>query len=121
MTVFAPWIPAVVYATLIFIFSHQREPLGPQLPQLVSDYVLHFLEYGFFAVTVLWGLTSGLRKLLSRQSSLAAWALTCLYGVSDEFHQSFIPERDASLQDLALDAFGALVFVFVIHKRYHPK
>lgn len=47
------------------------------------------------------------------------WVTLCclIFGLSDEFHQSFIPGRTASLDDLFADAaggfIGALVFAIV--------
>jgi VanZ family protein len=40
-------------------------------------------------------------------AALAA-AITIVYGVTDEFHQSFVPGRSADAYDLAADAAGAL-------------
>jgi VanZ family protein len=34
-----------------------------------------------------------------------------LYGVTDEFHQSFVPGRDASVFDLIVNTIGATVAV----------
>lgn len=109
------WIPALLYAAVIFFFSHQPEPLGPELPTLVPDFVLHFLEYGFFAVTLVWGLTSGFQKVLSRSVSAQAWVMASLYGASDEFHQWFVPLREASFQDWTSDVLGAMGFIAVLY------
>jgi VanZ family protein len=43
-----------------------------------------------------------------------AWCLAVAYGVSDEFHQSFVPNRHAELRDLGSDAIGAFVAVIVV-------
>lgn len=43
--------------------------------------------------------------------ALAAWTLAVLYGLSDEFHQSFVANRHASALDVAFDAFGAAIGV----------
>ena len=32
-----------------------------------------------------------------------------LYGVSDEFHQTFVPGRDGGLPDFLADSVGALI------------
>jgi VanZ family protein len=32
-----------------------------------------------------------------------------LYGLTDEWHQSFVPERQASARDLAADAVGVAI------------
>jgi VanZ family protein len=40
--------------------------------------------------------------------------LAVLLGIGDEFHQSFIPGRDASLQDVMADAVGACAAACVV-------
>lgn len=115
MTAFLYWIPAIICAALIFSLSHQSQPLGAKFPELVPDYVLHFFEYGIFGWTLVWGLTSGFQKVLSLHTSTAACLLAFLYGASDEFHQSFIPQREASFRDLLINAVGAMVFVFFLY------
>lgn len=38
-----------------------------------------------------------------------------LYGFSDEWHQSYVPGRDASVLDWLADTFGALIAMVFIH------
>jgi VanZ family protein len=49
-------------------------------------------------------------RVFSTNALLSSFLLTILYGVTDEFHQSFVPGRHASLLDLVADSFGALLF-----------
>ena len=90
--------------------------MGPDFPKLVSDYVLHLIEYGGFAVTLVWGRTSGFRKELSLQLSAVACLVASLYGATDEFHQAFIPGREASFQDLSMDVVGSAVSAFLVFR-----
>ena len=49
---------------------------------------------------------------LSSNSGLAHWtviAIGIIYGVSDEWHQSFVPGRNPSAADLLADAMGVLM------------
>lgn len=42
-----------------------------------------------------------------RQSNiLIAAAIALMFAISDEFHQSFVPTRGATVQDVAIDAIG---------------
>jgi VanZ family protein len=41
-------------------------------------------------------------------------ALSSFYAVSDEFHQSFVPGRSPSIQDVLIDIVGILGFYIVI-------
>lgn len=77
---------------------------------------LHLIEfailYGFWVLTFL---VSG--KLTDKTSLLAA-ALSILYGLSDEIHQSFVPYRSATVIDFVKDTIGVLVFYFLIKRTY---
>jgi VanZ family protein len=99
------WLPALLCAALIFFFSTRS---APPVTEQVSDYLAHFLEYAFFALTLVWGATSGFLRQLTSIDVAWLWIVAVLYGLSDEFHQSFVPGRHASLSDIAADALGAL-------------
>lgn len=94
----------VVIMVAIFTLSSQSQPIG--LPT-GGDKVAHALVYGVLAGSWWWALSPRLPAPIGR----AAWTLllTCGYAASDEWHQSFVPGRDASLADLAADVVGALV------------
>lgn len=44
--------------------------------------------------------------------------LVTAYGVSDEFHQSFVPGRDASTWDVLADGLGGFLVASAMHWRY---
>lgn len=98
------WLPAAGFATLIFSFSHQSSPPGATLG---PDYILHAIAYGIFGLTLVWGMTAGLRGPLTGGGAFACWTIATLYGILDEFHQSFIPGRTATWSDVAADSVGA--------------
>ena len=62
------------------------------------------LGYGLLSLSYWRGLGLGLGK------RPVAWLLAIIYALTDEFHQSFVPGRHASLIDVALfDNLGALI------------
>jgi VanZ family protein len=63
----------------------------------------HFLAYAILAILA--------RHALSerRWSWLWAWMITAGYAMSDEFHQSFVPGRRATAQDVVIDCLGGMV------------
>ena len=106
------WVPATSFAGLIFYFSHQSFsylPVGP------PDYVAHFFEYAIFAATLVWGATLGFRSSFTPKQVLCIGVVAALYALSDEFHQSFVPNRDASLQDVVADVAGSLACLAVVY------
>ena len=97
---------------MIFFLSHQSDPPGVEV---VPNYIVHFFEYGFFGLAVLLGVTSTFSKRLIARRALITVLIASLYGATDEFHQSFIPGREASFQDLVADTLGAVVFTIAIY------
>ena len=92
---------------VIFFLSHQpgdslHLPLFPG-----ADKVAHLLAYGTLALTVLWFFgKKGKERMV--QTLFFTLLFCLLYGVSDEFHQSFIPHRSVSGLDIMADVVGAM-------------
>ncbi len=82
---------------------------------LSSDYVLHFLAYLTFGLTLTWGITGRFREELTIRRTVIVLVLAFLYAASDEFHQTFVPGRHASLKDLLADVAGASVCVWTLY------
>lgn len=103
------WLTALIaWAALIFLLSSFPNPPGPRGPEWQS-YLAHTIEYavfGFLAVRLFSAIRPGAPFL---RVAAAAWALAVLYGISDEVHQSFVANRNASALDVAFDAVGAAI------------
>ena len=108
------WGPAVAWAGLIFAFSHQSDPPGAEW-FAAYDYGVHFVEYSVFALTLVWGATAGFRFSLPLKSVVAVCAVALLYALSDEWHQSLVPNRQASWLDVAADALGSIISVMIVY------
>jgi VanZ family protein len=98
-----------LYSGLLFYLSHKPSVPHPPVAFPSRDKALHLVAYlvwgGLFA-SALWKSWPGLGRLPLCGITLLAGTL---YGISDELHQSFIPERSADVWDLAADALGALL------------
>jgi len=102
----ALWLPPVAYMVVIFLLSSQSRPL-PALTEHVWDKALHFIEYGGLGALLFRAFRG---EGLGRAAAIAvAAAVACLYGASDEWHQSFVPLRDASVRDWLTDLIGGSV------------
>ena len=102
-----------LWAGLLFFLSSRRD-LGPagQIP----DWITHGSAYLVFAVLMARAIAGGFGRPLAGRDALAVVLAALLYGVSDEWHQSFVPGRDSSAGDVAKDAGGALVGVLVFRR-----
>jgi VanZ family protein len=100
------WLPVIAYAALIFYFSSRPGGGLPRWWFMRYDKVLHAGEYfwlGALLARALW--ISGLRP---GRAALAGLGIAALFGVTDEFHQTFVPGRQGNDPgDLAADATGA--------------
>jgi VanZ family protein len=92
-------------ALIFFLSSRSTLPHAPGLSGALTAIGGHLVAYAVLALLLAWGLGGG--DLTGRQRLLLAFTIAVAYGVTDEFHQSFVPGRDANPVDLLLDAVGA--------------
>ena len=123
---FREWIPVVLWGALIFTLStsafsaiNTAKVFDPIIRWLIPGVsaasvdvchmlvrkAAHFTEYG----VLFWLLVRG---PMVRRPYLALM-LCVVYALSDEGHQMFVPDRTASLYDVALDSTGALFSHFL--------
>lgn len=106
------WLPVFVFWGLIFFQS--SFPASESIPALpFMDKLLHFIAYAFLGAMMLRALRlqfSGNRFMLGMMLSIG---VSTLYGISDEFHQSFVPTRNADFADVMADMLGSIFGVFL--------
>ena len=105
------FLPLVGVMALIFLLSHIPGRNLPEAAIFAQDKFCHALAYATLAAAALWAWLPQVKK--RPRSALGAILLFCLlYGISDEFHQSFIPGRYSSLADIGADVMGAALFLW---------
>jgi len=102
------WLPFALACAGVWIASSMRHPPVPLFLRFVhADKLLHLFGYVVLGGLALFG--AGARPLL--RNAAVAWAVVAIWGAADEWHQSFVPGRDASLGDFAADLAGAALGV----------
>ncbi|MEK8129882.1 VanZ family protein [Paenibacillus filicis] len=113
------WLPSILWMAVIFYSSSRTgDDLGGWLdeirlflPWMEGFDWGHFISYFVLALTYLWGI----RPRRAGWAVKALVVLLCvLYGVTDEFHQSFVPGRTPDIADIRNDGIGALLAMLVV-------
>ena len=115
-------LPVLLYMGLIFYES--SGPIESPALEAIPDTVLHAAGYTVLYLLAFWAVHEGLAVAARRGGYWLPAMITVLYGASDEFHQSYVPGRVASLHDLAADAAGAvlgILLVAVLRRLYKKK
>lgn len=121
MSKLRPWLPALVWAALIFVLSSIPGPQFP-LPARNLDKLIHAAIFGVLGALCWRGVNATfLRGAAQWRIVLIAVVLTTLYGLADEMHQMFVPRRSPDPNDVLADAvgglMGALLCVAIVARR----
>jgi len=118
------FLPAYVFAGLIFIGSSistkglsKIRRMHELLHIVFSEYSLHFFGFGIFAILLAWGYYKKKSPFLLIRAGLLAFC----FGSLIEIYQYFLPYRDFSLVDVAIDSAGIVLasglFWFAVVKK----
>jgi VanZ family protein len=130
------WVFTVVWAGTITFLStgaYGASVTGWLLEQLLmslhihlapsSFAIIHFLirklahctEYGIFALFLYHSFTFRRPQSWNARSAVCAVVVAGLFSLTDEYHQSFVPGRTASIKDCGIDTFGALLAMTLLY------
>jgi VanZ family protein len=107
------YIPMITFMGIIFFLSSQPGYIL-DLPDI--DYLdkgLHAIAYGALGLAVLFGIPEEMYLATPYRISMLVVLFCLLYGISDEFHQSFVPGRFPSISDLVADTIGGIMAVSI--------
>jgi len=113
------WIAVFVWCWMIFYLS--------SIPGLKTglgtwDFILrklaHFLEFAWLELLLFFTI---LKTFEIEARKIVFWAgfFAFVYAISDEIHQSFIPNRDGNLRDVFIDFLGICLMAYLILRRFN--
>ncbi len=103
------WLPALGYVAMLYWLSSR-----PELGTGASDQLVR-LAANLYHIPLYAGLGFFLLQVIARGQALATrrwlraaltFAVTAAFAALDEWHQAFVPHRDASFSDFLLDLAG---------------
>lgn len=96
--------PVLAYAGLVFLLSSVSK-FPDMIPSFSGfDKLAHFGEYYLFGCLIYRWLLAERSLFANRHVVFLTILMGTFYGISDEWHQSFVPGRDASPWDAFIDA-----------------
>jgi len=114
------WAPVVGWAVVVFGLSSIPGTRIPDVGFTFADKVAHIGVYGVLGALCYRALQRGGRPTGRPRRVLAAALLALAYGMTDEFHQMFVPNRSSELLDLAADLLGGTLGALVASSLLWP-
>jgi VanZ family protein len=104
------WAPVLVCATLIYSLSAMPRPetYFPFLAWAVNDKTAHAIVYGVLSILCYRALRGASGLWATRHAFVLAILASASYGMTDEWHQYFVPFRTMDAQDLLADVAGSV-------------
>lgn len=85
--------------------------------QFCTRKIAHFTEYAILGFLAARAFRTSPNPTISRRWFWISAALIIVYALIDEYHQSFVPSRTASIFDSFIDMSGGLVALIFLRKR----
>jgi len=83
--------------------------------------IAHFTEYAILGFLAARAFRTSPRPAIQQRWFLICAALVVVYALLDEYHQSFVPSRTASIYDSMIDMAGGLTALVFIYSRKGAK
>lgn len=104
---FTHWLPVFLWAAVIFVLSSIEQIRVSEF--FIWDFAIkktaHIAEYAILFALIF---------RATRRKWLLTFFLTLGYAVTDEYHQSFVSGRSATIYDLGFDLTGSNIAAYTI-------
>ena len=105
------WLPVILVMSIIWNASAMSTSPGPSP---MPDWLQHGLAYFTLSAAAVRAFAGGRWAGVTPGALAAGWLLATLYGVTDEWHQMYVPGRFSELRDWVADTVGALAAALAI-------
>ena len=103
-------LPALLTAAVIFYVSSLEKIELPFEVISFNDLMFHAVAYFFFGLTLMLAAYPWNASLdYPMRAYIILSLIGVLYGLSDEIHQSFVPNRTCTISDFLADSFGVIL------------
>ncbi|MBU0974517.1 VanZ family protein [Patescibacteria group bacterium] len=106
--IFKAYLPPIIWAIFIYVLSSQSIIAGFQ--ETAHDFILkktaHIFVYFVLYLLLKRAIDNTVDSKSASKQLFLPILLCLLYAVSDEFHQSLVPGRYATLRDVGYDMLG---------------
>jgi len=112
------WFPVVFWSLIIFSFSSLTTPSTSTIywQDFIVKKTAHMIEYGIFALLLYRALRA--YEMNKTKAVILSILFAGIYGLTDEFHQSFTPGRESRIRDVAFDTIGASLAMLAVWKKF---
>jgi VanZ family protein len=102
----------VACMALIFVLSSIPGDTEAAWWEPIARTIGHVVEYAVLTLLWSWALAGVVRRPV-----WVAAAIALAYAATDEYHQSFVENRDSAVSDVGLDALGIALAGFAVRSR----
>jgi VanZ family protein len=106
----------IIGPLILWLFPH-TSPETLATVHFITRKIAHFTEYAILGFLAARAFRTSPRPSISRRWILICATLIVVYALMDEYHQSFVPSRTASVWDSLIDMAGGLTALLLVRKR----
>jgi VanZ family protein len=106
-----------IIAPLILWLFPTTTPETLAAVHFITRKLAHFTEYAILGFLAARAFRSSPRPAMHSRWFLISLTLIVTYALIDEYHQSFVPSRTASIYDSLIDMAGGLTALLIIRRR----
>ena len=118
-------LPVIIWMIIIFLLSSRQSVSVSEEGALNFLFfkTLHVIEYAIlFTLSFRAFLKGSKNEKKSKVVLKYALAVSLLYAISDELHQTFVPTRQGAVRDVFIDLFGMfLMYTYINRNRWFVK